>query len=187
MRSFAGTPEKISERAEFFRDVADALFEDGVFDDRVVLRGARIPVAVQGYFLLNDAYKDWRIEDGHRTEDPKIAALQCVAIATFQPLRPIDPTDARTTAEARCNELFALAVAAATLGIDIDASPENFHLRLLDVLSACRSETLEAYRVDRAAEIIRPLDKYRLTIHDSDKLAINALITIFELMSGHHG
>jgi hypothetical protein len=97
------------------------------------------------------------------------------------------PTDARTTAEAKANEIYALACACATLGITFDLDNQNkldFWLRFLDIISECRSETLEPYLVDINLEGRRPLGSYELILHDKDKSAINHLVTIFELLSG---
>jgi hypothetical protein len=124
----------------------------------------------KGYFILNACYKSWRIEEGHYTQEPKIAALQCMAIKTFEPFRPVNPTDVRTVAEARSNEIYALACAAAILEIKIDAHVKSdFYLRLLDVLSCCISETLEPYVVDVDLHINRRLEDYIRDVHNNDK------------------
>lgn len=146
-----------------------------------------MPLLANAYFLLNQAYKAWRIEDDHNTERPKIASLLCLAIATFPPFRPIVATDVRTTAEARANEIFAVACACATLGVTFDLDDQHkvdFWLRLLDILSEYRSETLEPYLVDVNLEARRPLGSYELALHERDKSAINQLVTIFEVLSG---
>jgi hypothetical protein len=91
-----------------------------------------------------------------------------------------------STAEAKCNEIFAFAAA---LGIlEVEFSPDtpqklDFWLRVLDVITASRSETLEPYVVDVQYETQREWNAYDLTIHPNDKLPINSLISIFELLS----
>ena len=154
------------------------------------MRGGRFPYISEGYFLLNRAYKDWRMPDGHFTERPKIAALQCVTISRYQPFFPlIVPVDEANIGVIKCNEIFALSYA---LGIlEISFKPDSnekvdFWLRLLDVISAASCQTLEAYSVDRSFGIERPLEEYDhliTNIHPDDKPIINALISIFELMS----
>lgn len=178
------------ERIEFFKTIAGDLFESGVFSkDRIVLRAQRIPLLTTGYFILNDCYKAWRIERGHYTQEPKIAALKCLAIMTFEPFRPLHLDDTRTVAEAKCNEIFALNSAAAVLGFPIDPGSSvktDFWYRLLDVLTAARCQTLEALRVDTNYSIENPLESYVRPVHEDDKPFINSLIAIFELLSGQH-
>ncbi|MFY9763358.1 MAG: hypothetical protein WAL39_03155 [Xanthobacteraceae bacterium] len=187
MTGFYVSETEISERADLLADIAKGLFTDGIFSsDRIVLREARIPYLARGYFLLNKAYKQWRISDGHYTELPKIAALQAATIIRFQPFRLLHIGSAGNIAEARCNEIFACAYA---LGIlECAFTPDtpikrDFWLRLLDILSAADIETLEPYVVDINMTCVRPLDEYTLVIHKDDKLIINSLISIFELIS----
>jgi hypothetical protein len=42
---------------------------------------------------------------------------------------------------------------------------------------------LEPYVVDIDMQCVRPLEEYTLVIHKEDKLVINSLISIFELIS----
>jgi hypothetical protein len=109
-----------------------------------------------------------------------------MSIATFEPFRPINTTNVQTVAEARSNEIYAVACAAAILEIQIDAHVKrDFYLRLLDVLSSCRSETLEPYVVDVDLQIDRPINGYVGDVHDNDKFRLDSLITIFELFWHH--
>jgi len=187
LTDFYVSEREISERAQLLTDIANGLLTDGVLpNDRVVLRQARIPYMARGYFLLNKAYKQWRISPGHYTELPKIAALQAATIIRFQPFRPLHMSEANSTAEARCNEIFACTYALAILERHfLPDTPEkrDFWLRLLDILAQADIETLEPYVVDIDMQCVRPLDEYTLVIHKDDKLVINSLISIFELIS----
>lgn len=187
MSGFYVSETDISERARLLADIAKGLLTDGILpDDRVVLREARIPYLARGYFLLNKAYKQWRISDGHYTELPKIAALQAATIIRFQPSRPLHVGEANSTGEARCNEIFACAYALAILECQFlpdTLEKRDFWLRLLDILSEADIETLEPYVADIDMKCVRPLEEYILAIHKNDKLVINSLISIFELIS----
>jgi hypothetical protein len=104
---------------------------------------------------------------------------------TFEPFRPLTPDNVVTVAEAKCNEIYALNCAAAILGVPIDPGvsvKRDFWLRLLDVLSEARCQTLEPLRVDINLQINRAAEDYYRTVHDIDKPAINSLISIFELL-----
>lgn len=181
---FTGTPERISDRTEFIEQIADELFGSGIFDEnRIFLRRNRLRLCAEAYFLLNEAYKKWRIIDGHNTELPKVAAMMCMVIVRIQPLRPIDLNNAVSRVEVQCNEIFALAVACASLGIDVDARRENFNFRLLDHLATSGSETIEPYIVDKNLSNNRALDTYKLNILPVDQDRTNGLITIFELLA----
>jgi hypothetical protein len=175
-----------SERISFFQQIADEAISSGVFPgDKVILRGKRIPLLSDAYFILNRCYKNWRIQRGHWTEVPKIAALQSLAIMTFEPFRPLTPYNVTTVAEARCNEMYALNCAAAILGVPIEPDvsvKRDFWLRLLDVLSEARCQTLELFRTDINYDIKRPRSDYYRTVLDVDKPTINSLICIFELL-----
>lgn len=178
----------VSERSDLLRDIAQVLLANGALPaNRLIFRQGRIPLLTRGYFLLNSAYKDWRIRDGHFTERPKIAALQCMAITRFEPFTPIDPTNAVEVAEIRCNEIFACSYAMGILEKTlVPNTPKkiDFWLRLLDIMSEARVETLEPYIVDINHDIKRPLSEYRMQIHPADKLVLNSLISIFGLISG---
>jgi hypothetical protein len=178
---------KISERVEFLLNVAQDLIERGILpDDKLILHEGRVRLAVESYFLLNKAYKKWRINSGHHTEKPKIAALQATTIARIQPFIPIHHANAESLAEARCNEIFALTYAFAILEKDFNPNTppkKDLTLRLLDIISASEVEAIEPYILDTNLEIKRKLDEYTLAIPPSDKHKINSLITIFELIS----
>ena len=188
MSDFYVPEAELQDRAKFLEEVASDLVNSGTLpEDRVVLRLGRVPILTAAYFLLNEAYKAWRIVDCHNTERPKIAALMCLATMTFPLFRPIMPSDAQSIAEARANEILALDCACAILGIIFDLNDphqRDFWLRFLDVLSDCRSETLEPYVVDQNLEINRPLNTYQLAVHDADKPIINCLVSMFEVLSG---
>ena len=187
MGKFYVSEQEIADRAALLTDMAHGLLKDGTLPtDRVILRPGRIPYLTGGYFLLNLAYKQWRIPIGHYTEIPKIAALQTAAIMRFQPFRPVDPSNVQTTAEARCNEIFACAYALGIIERQFTPNtPEkaDFWLRLLDIASEANIETLEPYIVDINYDCVRPLQDYTLVVHKDDKLILNALISIFELIS----
>jgi hypothetical protein len=187
LSSFYASEKEISERAILLTDIAKGLLADRVLpSDRILLREARIPYLARGYFLLNKAYKNWRISPGHFTELPKIAALQAATIIRFQPFRPLHIGGADSVAEARSNEIFACAYALSILEREFTPdTPEkrDFWLRLLDILSQADIESLEPYVVDIDMSCVRDLEEYTLVILNEDKLIINSLISIFELIS----
>lgn len=187
MSSFYASEKAVTERAYLLRDVARELLDSGALPaDRVVLREPRIRLLTQGYFLLNRAYKDWRIPAGHSNEKIRIAALQAVAIVRFQPFIPVDPANAQDLAEARCNEIFALAYALGMLGckLALDGPGKvDLWLRVLDIMTEATVETLAPFIADINRQAERPLEDYALTLHARDKLVVNSLISIFELVS----
>mgnify|MGYP000847605397 CR=1 FL=1 len=187
LNAFYASERAIAERAGLLSEVARELLDNGTLPaDRVVLREPRIHMLTQGYFLLNKAYKDWRIPAGHANEKVRIAALKAIVIARFQPFMPLDPAGATDLAEARCNEIFALAYALGMLGckLTLDTPGKvDLWLRVLDIIAASSAETLGPFIADINRHKPRPLEDYALTLHDHDKLAINSLISIFELIS----
>ncbi len=108
----------ISERADLLRSLAVELLETGTLPKTLLdFRPRRFRYISEGYFLLNKAYKDWRMPDGHFTERPKIAALQCVTISRFQPFFPLqDPVDEANVSVVKCNEIFAFTYAMGIFG-----------------------------------------------------------------------
>jgi hypothetical protein len=116
----------------------------------------RFPLISEGYFLLNQAYKGWRLPDGHFTKHPKIAALQCVVISRLQPFFPLQfPVDQMEVGAIKCNEIFACSYALGILERDL------------------RPDTPE--KIDFGFSIS--------SVHERDKPAINGLICVFELLS----
>lgn len=188
--AFYVSERAIDERASVLLETARGLLLTGTLPDaRLILREGRIPLLTRGYFLLNKAYKDWRIPDGQSNEPTRIAALQAMTIARFQPFIPVDPQAARDLAELRCNEIFALAYALGMLNCSMivdGVRHEDFWLRVLDIIAAARVETLTPYIDDLNANIARPLADYALVVHPDDKPVINSLISIFELVSARH-
>jgi hypothetical protein len=184
--SFYISDKAIQERIGILREIAQALLVSGTLPaDRLMLRDGRIPLLAQGYFLLNKAYKDWRIPAGQSNERVRIAALQAMTIARFQPFMPLAPNDARDPAEARCNEIFALTYALGMLKCNLRVTGldhGDFWLRVLDIIAAARVETLDPFIADIDRKVTRPLADYALVIHPHDKPMINSLISIFELI-----
>ncbi len=186
MSTFYASETEISGRITLLTDIGRALQTAGVIPNTVIFREARVTPMIRGYFLLNKAYKDWRIHATHHTEKPKIAALTCLVIGRFQPFLPASPADVQTRAEARSNEVYALTYALSVIGKSFTPdTPEklDFWLRLLDIIAGSSVVTLEPYFQDIRLQIDRDLDQYTLAIQPQDKLAINSLISIFELIS----
>lgn len=176
-----------TERYDFLMEIANDLQDADVLPrSAIVLRGARLKLATHSYFVLNDAYHRWRIEDGHYTQPPKIVALQCLCVLRMQPFLPLDFRDVHSVAEARANEIFCLAYACAVLGVDMNelsVDSKDRWLRILDILNRSNCETIELVVETANQRIIRKRNEYHLAIIDSDKAYIDALITIFELLS----
>ena len=187
LSAFYASERAIAERADLLCEVARELLDNGTLPaDRIVLREPRIRILTQGYFLLNKAYKDWRIPPGHANEKVRIAALKAIAIARFQPFMPLDPTNTNDFTEARCNEIFALVYALGMLRckLALDSPGKvDLWLRILDIIAESTVETLAPFIADINRHKQRPLEDYSLTLHDRDKLAINSLISIFELVA----
>jgi hypothetical protein len=182
----------ISDRARYLITVAESLATEGILaaSDGLILRRSRIPLLTRGYFLLNLAFKDWRIPDGHFTEKPKIAALTCVAIQQFEPFIPPDPANTVDLQQCRCNAIYAFACAMGIL--EKQFSPSNdqqrdLWLRILDIIHDSSAETLAPFIKDIDERVDRPLDQYALEMHPMDMLAVNSLISIFELLSNKTG
>lgn len=180
----------ISDRADLLLEHAHKLLASNLIPrDRVELAEHRIRMIAEGYFLLNRAYKDWRMPDGHFTEFPKIAALQAVVISRLQPFFPSKlPVDDMDIGVIKCNEIFALSYAMGILEKSfLPNTPEkiDFWLRLLDVITSTKCETIEPYIQDKRLQINRSLSEYSASINilDADKLGINSLMCIFELIS----
>jgi hypothetical protein len=187
MSTFYISDRAIEERISILQETARALLVTGTLPaGRLVLREDRIATLTRGYFLLNKAYKDWRIRAGQSNEPVRIAALQAMTIARFQPFMPVDPAGARDLAELRCNEIFALTYALGMLKRNLFVNGLNcddFWLRVLDIIAAARVETLAPFIDDLNRKISRPLEDYALVIHPHDKLVINSLVSIFELVA----
>jgi hypothetical protein len=176
-----------SERAGYYTQIAHDLQTLGVLPpERIYLRPERVKVAVRAYFILNEAYHKWRIEDGHNTLAPKIAALQCMCFVEIEPFGLLEPNNAQTIGEARANAIYALACACSILGVkanDVQGQNKDQWLRILDVLRMCRCDTIQMFIEDINMSIQKTFDEYDLKIVESDKFNINTLITIFELLS----
>ena len=188
MSAFYASEKAISERASLLRDVARELLDSGTLpSDRVVLREPRIRLLTQGYFLLNKAYKNWRLPPGHSNEKIKIAALQAVTIARFQPFLPLDPTNAKSLGEARCNEIFALVYGLGMLECKLmldSPAKTDLWLRVLDIIATAGTlETLDPFIADINERTLRPLEDYAFALNPNDELVINSLISIFELVA----
>jgi hypothetical protein len=181
----------ISERTDLLLEHARELLNSDVIPkDRVDLAEHRIPLIADGYFLLNQAYKEWRMPGGHFTELPKIAALQSIVIARLQPFFPIKyPVDEADIGVIKCNEIFAFSYGMGILERSFTANTHekiDFWLRVLDVVTSSSCETIEPYIVDRKLQIRRPLGEYASinSVLERDRPVLNSLICIFELLSG---
>ena len=176
-----------AERVDLLVEIARDLQSNGTLPEpNIILNEARVRLATKAYFVLNDAYHRWRIEPGHNTQPPKIAAMQALCIIRVQPFRVLYPDNATTIAEARPNEIFALAIAMAILKIDMQDSGDektNQRLRILELLCAYECDSFEAVIEDANYRFHRERKDYNCNILDVDKPKIDSLITIFELMA----
>ena len=185
MRKFVYDAAQAQSRCRVYEKIADALIQDGLLPSSdVVLRAGRIPLFVDGYFILNHAYKKWRIQEEHLTQHEKIAALTAMAIMTFRPFRPASEL-ASTRAQAKANEIYALTCASSVLGaslrVNVDAE-SNLMARIIDVVAQGHSQTLESFVQDKNLQISRDVQTYDLEILEADKLVLNSLVSIFELL-----
>ena len=104
----------------------------------------------------------------------------------FQPLLPLRSDNASDVAKAKCNEIFASNMRIGNLESPLKpntAERIDFWLRLLDILSEGNIDSLEPYIQDINYQINKPLEEYQSSILPKDRLDINSLISIFELIS----
>jgi hypothetical protein len=186
LHTFNFDAREASERADVLKEIADDLISSGRLpDDEIIFREKRIHLIVNAYFILNHAYKKWRIDDGHFTQNEKIAALFSVAIMTFKPFRPLDPEKVTTRAQLKANEIYALELASVIINASLRPNPDvssNSMRRIMDILSGIYSQTLEAYVQDVNYQCAKKTTEYDLDFHESDKLPVDSLITIYELL-----
>jgi hypothetical protein len=176
--------DRIAQRAPILAEIADTLVSVGTIPlASVSYFKSRIPLMTRAYFILNETYKKWRIVEGHWTEEPKIAALQCMAIMSVPPFRPNNPNNVPSITEARCNEIYALACGTFVINRPLKNNKSNFYYRMLDIISRSRSETLEPFVVDFSLRIENPVEHYIRDIHPADMPISDSLITIFEALS----
>jgi hypothetical protein len=176
----------VRERESFFEELANDLIANEILPDKdIIFWSGRIPLLVRAYFIINESYKNWRMAEGHNTETPKIAALQCFAIKAISPFVPLRPQNVRTVAEARCNEIFALYAAAGILGVKIEDGKNiksDLWIRFMDIISRVEAHSLEPLVVDVNMQIDRDDMEYVTDIDTSDRETLDVLITIFELL-----
>src|SRR5262249_4403967 len=112
-----------------------------------------------------------------------------VVISRLQPFFPSKlPVDDMDIGVIKCNEIFAFSYAMGILERSFKPdTPEkiDFWLRLLDVITSTKCETIEPYIQDKRLQISRPLSEYSasMSVLDVDKPGINSLMCIFELLS----
>lgn len=179
--------DDIDARVAAFTQIAEDHVMLGIIPNaEIVLRLVRVRLAVKGYFILNRAYKRWKINASHLTQEEKIAALMCMSIATFKPFRPVDPNKVSSIGAAKANEIYSLACASSIIGARLKFnffSSSNMMFRIMDIMTASHSETLEPFIVDAELGIEKQISDYdTISIKDGDKMPLNALITIFELL-----
>jgi hypothetical protein len=180
---------RFGEREKFFTSMGEEILEPSIHrGDLIVFRIGRMRVLTEAYFILNECYKAWRIKPGHNTEEPKIAALTCAAIIKIVPFRPQTLNMAKTVGEFKCNEIYALHCASAFLRVPLGTSEfkTDFWLRLLEILSDVKCNTLDDFVSDINAGAKKELDSYVRAIDPRDYLEINSLISIFELLCSKH-
>lgn len=94
----------VSERELLDGQLQDFLKDVEVSGDITPPTSRHIDLIKAFYFALNRAYKPWRIEDGHRTQPSKIAALVALSVMAVSPFRSAKQSDNFF----RINPLFAL-------------------------------------------------------------------------------
>jgi hypothetical protein len=140
----------VQPRVEIRRDFFLRLFErikslfpeiygDALFDEDDATWLAHL------YFLLSDCYKDWRVEEGHYTNDYKKAGLTIVAIMTMRPIRHPSTTGQDDLRPYYANQVFAICCATAILNKPISSMPAEDRDQFYAYLDGLHFQTAEPF------------------------------------------
>ncbi|RWQ16068.1 hypothetical protein [Mesorhizobium sp.] len=126
MTVFQIPASKVRLRADFFLDEAERICSGSPFTDHGfrLTEEAALSTA-EAYFLVNEAYKARRQNQGHRTQPTKVAALTAAVIATVNPLRPEQALSEPNLVSTYANPLFALRLGCNIIQHPLHRSPWN--------------------------------------------------------------
>lgn len=192
------------DRFDLLCEVIPEFLSSGVLgsaeDREVFFDDVALHAAVDAYFLISEAYKAERLQPGHLTEPPKIAAISALVFADFKPVRVKDPAKPLQHPHSiNANALLSLYWAA--MVFDQKLSPlfqSNFGAdslaRYCRILRSIELTSIAAFKADIARGEVQPAYDVLLD-HDgtghasplSDLPRIDTMILIFELMWDRHG
>lgn len=172
---------------------------DGVSDDLFIDETALLR-SVEGYFLVNAAYK--RLFDIDRTEPPKVAALSALCFSGFRPIRKRQGVRLKSQFSAFANQLLAVQWAGVVFDQDFGAEVSQRlrsagTLRLFKLLRGAKLNALEPYMSDMRRDpplvgqsydvFLGDLQGDAFYVRNTDLALIEHLVLAFELMWDRRG
>lgn len=168
-------------REPFFREMLAGFEQDGWLSGADVSLQPEAPrILSESYFLISDAYKGYRLFDGHRTDRAKIAALKTatiLAVAPFVPLDMLNTADERTPL---ANAIFAAACAISVLQVDkfMRLSVDARRRFLFSINQYSRYQCLDGYLSDPFAPEDERLKLVKMS--RTDLFKVETLTSLYE-------
>jgi hypothetical protein len=194
-----GVTSRAEERYREVWDFAQDVLTSGTLGPpdslEVYLNDEVLLAATKAYFLVSDAYKAERLENGHTTEPPKLAAISALVFADFKPLRIIDVSQPiRNPLTIHANALLSLYWAGQVFNQPLMSQisqrlTADWRPRYYRVLKSVQLASLSAYKLDISRGIVAPY--YDMLLDQdgdnhasrlSDMPLIESMVLLFELL-----
>lgn len=175
--------QKVRQRADFFLVEAGQLCAQARFAQYgFALSDENAMYLSEAYFLVNEAYKERRQNEGHKTQPPKIAAITAAVIGMVNPLRPAAPPQAATKETTYANPLFALRAACTIVDHPIHKRPWEQRMWFCDQTRLDRLECLDSYlELVRAGK--RTIgDLFDISLSDADLARIEGRFSFYAVL-----
>ena len=158
MVSFPIDENRIITRTKFIVDVGCQFLKNGaIAAHRPIFGVEEARCVAEAYFLLSEtAFKPKRIETGHRTTKPKIAALTCAAISIVNPIQ-FEAASPDIAAVKYANPMFAMHIACSVIDHPYSIRAFDERRRVYDQILGLDLPCLHPFIEDRQAKKIRLL------------------------------
>jgi hypothetical protein len=168
-------------REPFFREMLASFEREGWLSGAdVSLQPEAARVLAEAYFLISDAYKDYRLFDGHRTDRAKIAALKTAAVLAVAPFAPLDMLNTADPRTPLANAIFGVACATSVLQVDkfMRLSVDARRRFLFSINQYSRYQCLDSYLSDPFAPEDERLKLVELS--RTDLFKVEMLTSLYE-------
>ena len=176
--------ERVRRRADFFLVEAELLCATPLLRTcGFQLRPEFAEATAEAYFLLNEAYKSQRMMgDATRTQDPKIAAMTCIAIGVLNPLRPAQVPDPQPPILQYANPMLAMRCASHIVNHPFEGRPFEECARFYDSVRRLQLPSLNQYIRDVRVGARNVGDPFKIDLSFDEIREIENKVSLFTVL-----
>jgi hypothetical protein len=176
---FSIPQERIDRRAKFFFEIGEQVKNSkplSAVGPTFDFQSAEC--LAEAYFLLSEAFKPVRIQEGHKTTKPKIAALTCAAVAMVNPFH-FDNPDFENLVIRYANPILAMHLACGIIDHPFHKRSFDERRRIYSQILGMGFTCLDEFIADRKAGTPKDLAEYKIALNRGEMREIENLVNLF--------